>query len=89
MQDKALIEPYAVQEFFVDGFADFYVADGVLRCVGYRVQPPRAAGGLVKVAVMRVVVPASGASVAADLTKEAVRSVAVPGLVIARGRMLS
>jgi hypothetical protein len=62
MQDEMLVEPFAAVECFCDGFADFQLIDGVLRCVGYRLQPPsHLHGDPLKVIVMRLTVPIAGA----------------------------
>ncbi len=36
MNDEGLIEPFSVQEIFVDGFTDHQTHDGVMTCAGYR-----------------------------------------------------
>lgn len=51
-----VLDPFAVSEFFVDGFDDYSIKDGLLRCVGYRLQRDR--GETVRIAVMRIVMPA-------------------------------
>jgi hypothetical protein len=62
MHDEMLVEPFAAVECFCDGFADFQLIDGVLRCVGYRLQPPsHRHGEPLKVIVMRLTVPIAGA----------------------------
>ncbi len=56
--DETLVEPFTVQEYFVDGFDGFEVKDGILTCAGYRLQrPSRANGDPLKVVVMRIVMP--------------------------------
>ncbi len=36
MNDESLIEPFSVQEIFVDGFTEYVARDGVMTCAGYR-----------------------------------------------------
>lgn len=38
MRDETLVEPFAAVEYFVDGFSDHHVAEGVLTCSAYRLQ---------------------------------------------------
>jgi len=58
MGDDELIEPFAVQEIFVDCFTDHTVDNGIFSCVGYRKQ--RGPGGTCqKVAVIRIAMPAN------------------------------
>lgn len=60
MRDENLVEPFAVQEFFVDGFTGHEVHNGILTCAGYRLMPPsHESGDVQKVVVVRVVMPAN------------------------------
>jgi hypothetical protein len=52
MPDDTVIEPATVQEFFIDGFTDHAVHDGVMTCIGYRNMKDG------KYAVVRLVWPA-------------------------------
>ena len=62
MQDETLVEPFAALECFCDGFTDFQLIDGVMRCVGYRLQPPsHIHGDPLKVVVLRLTIPLAGA----------------------------
>lgn len=57
-RDDTLMEPFAAQEFFVDGFTDHSVDNGIFSCVGYRIQ--RSAGNpCQKIAVLRIAMPAN------------------------------
>lgn len=59
MRDETLVEPFSVQEIFVDGFCDHQISNGVMTCVGYRLQrPSRQNGDPLKVVVVRLVMPA-------------------------------
>jgi hypothetical protein len=70
MQDETLVEPFAVSEYFVDGFTDYEVHNGILSCAGYRLQKPsRLNGDPLKVVIFRIVCPVSGADDAATKTK--------------------
>lgn len=73
-----LIEPFAVQEFFVDGFDGFHVLGGTLRCTGYKLQPLNQTNGdPLKVAVVKLVVPYGGASEAAHRTEAALSGLSI------------
>lgn len=70
--DETLIEPFAAQEFFVDGFADHKIVNGIFSCSGYRLQSPsRINGDPLKVVVVRIVMPANMLSEAIRLTEQA------------------
>jgi hypothetical protein len=72
MRDATLVEPFAVQEIFVDGFCDHQVRSGVMTCVGYRVQcPSRQNGSPLKVVVVRLVMPAANINEAIDDVRSA------------------
>jgi len=59
MRDATLVEPFAVQEIFVDGFSDHTITNGVMSCAGYRLHAPLHAGGEPhRVVVIRLVMPA-------------------------------
>ena len=55
MHDETLIEPFAVQEFFVDGFCDHRIENGMFSCAGYRLQSSSQGGEPVKVVVARFI----------------------------------
>lgn len=60
MRDETLVEPIAVQEFFVDGFDDYEVKDGILTCAGFRTQRVTLASGeQLRTVVVRIVMPVS------------------------------
>jgi hypothetical protein len=70
MPDETLIEPFAAQEFFVDGFADHKIINGIFTCAGYRLQQPsRTNGEPLKVVVMRIVMPANMLGECIELAK--------------------
>ncbi len=72
MRDETLVEPFAVQEIFVDGFCDHQINNGVMTCVGYRTQrPSRENGDPLKVVVVRLVMPASNVDAAVDDARQA------------------
>jgi hypothetical protein len=72
MRDETLIEPFAVQEIFVDGFCDHQIENGVMSCVGYRVQrPSRQNGDPLKVVVIRLVMPAMNLDAAIQDARQA------------------
>lgn len=58
MRNSGLIEPFAVQEIFVDGFTKHAIHRGNMSCVGYRMQPAADDAEPVKVVVIRLVWPA-------------------------------
>jgi len=60
-----LIEPFAAQEIFVDGFTDHATRNGVMTCVGYRRLPEG------NVIVVRLVWPAVNTTAAIDSAMQA------------------
>lgn len=58
MRDANVCEPFAVSEIFVDGFTNHEIHNGVMSCVGYRLQP-QPSGEPLKVVVIRLVWPAA------------------------------
>ena len=91
LEDETLVEPFAVQEYFVDGFADFHVENGVLRAVGYRTQPAsRMNGDPLKIVIFRVAIPVNGAGDAAMRTQEILTSSPVQSIgMIPKGKVFS
>jgi len=78
-KEETLIEPFAVSEYFVDGFDDYQVKDGVLTCAGYRLQKPsRQNGDMLKVVVMRIVMPV--ANLGAVITRATDAAKRMPGI---------
>ncbi len=74
MPEETLIEPFAAQEFFVDGFADHKIINGIFSCSGYRLQrPSRINGEMLKVVVMRIVMPAEALDDCIERAKSAKR----------------
>ena len=62
MKSEKVLEPFGLQEFYVDGFGNFHLSNGILRCAAFTQQP--APGGRTQsVAVFRLIIPASGARV--------------------------
>jgi hypothetical protein len=84
-KEETLIEPFAVQEYFVDGFDGYEVKDGILTCAGYRLQKPcRQNGDPLKVVIMRIVMPV--ANLAAVVTRATDAARRMPGLTEYIGR---
>jgi hypothetical protein len=81
-----LIEPFAVNEVFVDGFTDFEVHDGILTCAGYRTQK-----GNPPIAVLRIVMPVVNLMAAVDqaIMAAAAESPATKTLAVFAGKMAS
>ena len=72
MRDPTLIEPFAVQEIFVDGFTEHALHNGVMTCVGYRLQPPsHQHGEMIKVVVLKLVWPAASTNEAITDARQA------------------
>jgi len=69
MQRVEIIEPFAVQEFFVDGSENYEIADGFMTATGYRTQ--RVAGEKINVAVFRVIMPAKALGPCIEKSREA------------------
>lgn len=75
MRDDTLVEPFAVPEIFVDGFTDYSVRNGIMSCVGYRIQPvSRENGDPVKVVVVRLIWPSANLDEAVAEAREAQRT---------------
>ena len=69
MKSEKVFEPFGLQEFYADGFGNFHLAKGILRCAAFTHQP--APGGRTQsMAVFRLIIPAAGAriSIAAAMT---------------------
>jgi len=72
MRDETLVEPFPVQEIFVDGFSDHIITNGVLTCAGYRIQPAsRLNGDPQKIVVIRLVMPAANLDEAIEDARQA------------------
>lgn len=72
MRDETLIEPFAAQEFYVDGFTDYSVANGLIFCAGYRLQPSRDGSEPLKVTVLRLIWPIAMLEEVIALARDAV-----------------
>jgi hypothetical protein len=60
MKSEKILEPFGLQEFYVDGFGNFRLSNGILRCAAFSQQ--QAPGGRTQsIAVFRLIVPAAGA----------------------------
>jgi hypothetical protein len=60
MKSKKVLEPFGLQEFYVDGFGNFHLSNGILRYAAFTQQ--QAPGGRTQsIAVFRVIIPAVGA----------------------------
>ena len=60
MKSEKVLEPFGLQEFYVDGFGNFHLSNGILQCAAFTQQP--APGGRTQsVAVFRLIIPAAGA----------------------------
>ncbi len=65
MKSEKILEPFGLQEFYVDGFGNFHLSNGILRCAAFTQQP--APGGRTQsIAVFRLIIPASGARVSIE-----------------------
>ena len=60
MKSEKVLEPFGLQEFYVDGFGNFHLSNGILRCAAFTQQ--QAPGGRTQsLAVFRLIIPAAGA----------------------------
>jgi hypothetical protein len=60
MKSEKVLEPFGLQEFYVDGFGNFHLSNGILRSAAFTKQP--APGGRTQcIAVFRLIIPAVGA----------------------------
>lgn len=66
-KDRSLVELFAAQEFYVDGFTDHEVRDGILTCTAYRIQHGH------PVVVFRVVIRAGSALASIDQAMAALK----------------
>lgn len=71
MRDEELLEPFAVQEIFVNGFTNHQRHDGVMSCVGYRATRDG------KLVVVRLVWPAANTEAAIEDAKAALAAAEV------------
>ncbi len=55
MRDKTVVEPMGLPEIFVDGFSSHVTRNGIMTCVGYRLQD--GLGEELRVAVVRLIWP--------------------------------
>jgi hypothetical protein len=39
MKNEKVFEPFGLQEFYVDGFGNFHLANGIMRCAAFTQQP--------------------------------------------------
>jgi hypothetical protein len=69
---EELIEPFSAQEFFIDGFAEQKIVDGIFSCVGYRLHRSCKGRKPIKVVVMRIVMPATSAIESNFRTRQAI-----------------
>jgi len=70
MKNEKVLEPFGLQEFYVDGFGNFHLASGILRCAAFTQQP--APGGRTQsIAVFRLIIPAAGARIFVDAARSA------------------
>jgi len=42
MKNEKVLEPFGLQEFYVDGFGNFHLSNGILRCAAFTQQQRRA-----------------------------------------------
>jgi len=81
MRDKTLIDPFAAQEIFCDGFTDYKVRNGNMSCVGFRIQDPEHEGGkLFKVIVVRLIFPKDCVTAAIEETQRAISDLPAPSI---------
>jgi hypothetical protein len=60
MKNEKVFEPFGLQEFYVDGFGNFHLSNGILRCAAFTQQ--QAPGGRTQsIAVFRLIIPAVAA----------------------------
>lgn len=60
MKNEKIMEPFGLQEFYVDGVGNFHIANGILRGAAFTQQ--QAPGGRVQsIAVFRLIIPVAGA----------------------------
>ena len=65
MKNERILEPFGLQEFYVDGFGNFHLSNGILRTAAFTRQP--APGGRTQsIAVFRLIIPAVGARASID-----------------------
>jgi hypothetical protein len=73
MKSEKVLEPFGLQEFYVDGFGNFHLSNGILRSAAFTQQP--APGGRTQsIAVFRLIIPAIGARASIDAGTRALGS---------------
>jgi hypothetical protein len=70
MKSEKVLEPFGLQEFYADGFGNFHLANGILRCAAFTQQP--APGARVQsIAIFRLIIPAAGARASIEAARAA------------------
>jgi hypothetical protein len=73
MKSERVLEPFGLQEFYVDGFGNFHLSNGILRAAAFTRQS--APGGRTQsIAVFRLIIPAVGARASIDAGTRALGS---------------
>lgn len=74
MRDETLIEPFSVQEIFVDGFAGHKIREGNMFCAGFRFQEPsRQNGDHLKIVQIKLVFPVASINTSREFANMAMR----------------
>jgi hypothetical protein len=73
MKNEKVLEPFGLQEIYVDGFGNFHLSNGILRSAAFTQQP--APGGRTQsIAVFRLIIPAVSARASIDAGARALGS---------------
>jgi hypothetical protein len=73
MKNEKIFEPFGLQEFYVDGFGNFHLSNGILRSAAFTQQ--QAPGGRTQsIAVFRLIIPAAGARASIEAASRALGS---------------
>jgi hypothetical protein len=73
MKNEKILEPFGLQEFYVDGFGNFHLSNGILRSAAFTQQ--QAPGGRTQsIAVFRLIIPAAGARASIEAASRALGS---------------
>lgn len=73
MSEEELVDVVGLPEFFLDGFTNYIMMDGILRCTGYRKQLSE--GKIVRMPAFHLQITPAGAIDARAQASEALQSV--------------
>lgn len=89
MRDETVVEPFTVQEFYLDGFAGYQVRNGMMFCCGFRFQEPsKLNGDPLKIVQVKLIFPVSTIAETRESADAAMRFPLLPNGLLPR-KMIS